>query len=143
MPPRLLLCYVHTIHTHITTCCLIAITHTTCTQQPAKALETARTANRRLREEIKATAEELAATKAQQGENARRHSQSLVAAKSALDEVGVRHSESKRVPPPKILRFVFALLLLLLPLLRASFGVYIPLAYDSMQRGQGVGELAN
>lgn len=60
--------------------------------QPAKALETARTANRRLREEIKATAEELAATKTQQGENARRHSQSLVAAKSALDEV--RHSQN-------------------------------------------------
>lgn len=34
-----------------------------------------------------ASTEELAAIKTQQGEDARRHSQSLVAAKSALDEV--------------------------------------------------------
>lgn len=52
-----------------------------------KALETARTANRRLREEVTASTEELAAIKTQQGEDARRHSQSLVAAKTALDEV--------------------------------------------------------
>lgn len=52
-----------------------------------KALETARTANRRLREEIKASAEELVAVRTQQGQNAKRHSQSLVAAKTALDEV--------------------------------------------------------
>ncbi|CAM9090655.1 unnamed protein product [Hapterophycus canaliculatus] len=56
------------------------------------ALETARTANRRLREEIKACSEELAAIKAQQGEDATRHSQSLVAARTALDEA----DESKR-----------------------------------------------
>lgn len=36
---------------------------------------------------MKASTEELAAIKTQQGEDARRHSQSLVAAKSALDEV--------------------------------------------------------
>lgn len=52
-----------------------------------QALETARTANRRLREEVTASTEELAAIKTQQGEDARRHSQGLVAAKSALDEV--------------------------------------------------------
>lgn len=52
-----------------------------------QALETARTANRRLREEVTASTEELAAIKTQQAEDARRHSQSLVAAKSALDEV--------------------------------------------------------
>ncbi|CAM9178368.1 unnamed protein product [Scytosiphon promiscuus] len=56
------------------------------------ALETARTANRRLREEVTACNEELAAIKAQQGEDARRHSQSLVAARTALDEA----DESKR-----------------------------------------------
>lgn len=52
-----------------------------------QALETARTANRRLREEVKASTEELAAIKTQQEEDARRHSQSLVAARTALDEV--------------------------------------------------------
>lgn len=52
-----------------------------------KALETARTANRRLREQVQALSDELTSTRTQQGEDAKRHSQSLVAAQRALDEV--------------------------------------------------------
>ncbi|CAM9333908.1 unnamed protein product [Sphacelaria rigidula] len=56
------------------------------------ALETARTANRRLREQVQALSDELTSTRTQQGEDAKRHSQSLVAAQTALDEA----DESKR-----------------------------------------------
>lgn len=41
-----------------------------------------------------ASTEELAAIKTQQGEDARRHSQNLVAAKSALDEVRSDRSQT-------------------------------------------------
>lgn len=52
-----------------------------------QALETARTANRRLTEEVKASREELTSMRGQQREGVERHSQSLIAAKTALDEV--------------------------------------------------------
>ncbi|CAM9159969.1 unnamed protein product, partial [Choristocarpus tenellus] len=50
------------------------------------ALETARTANRRLREEVLAAAEEIASARDQRAESQARHSESLRAAQAALDE---------------------------------------------------------
>lgn len=52
-----------------------------------QALETARTANRRLKEDVKASADELVVVRAQHEDSIRRHGDSLIAAKVALDEV--------------------------------------------------------